>query len=325
MVNFLPGPDEVGAALVRHPHIHFVAFTGSEAVGKQIYEAGVHVQSGQDHLKRIIAEMGGKNAIIVDSDADVDDAVRGAIASAFGYQGQKCSAASRCIVVGELYEPFLKRLTEAAASLRIGQPEDPGTAMGPVIDAEARDRIMSAIAEGKRYARVVLESQVSGDPARLSEDCPGAPGRLNESLPNRQSEIDNRQFLAGYFLGPTIFADVPPDSALAQQEIFGPVLAVMHAADFESALDLANATRYALTGGVYSRSPNHLALARQRFRVGNLYLNRRITGAIVGRQPFGGLKMSGMGGKAGGPDYLLQFMEARVVTENTIRRGFAPE
>jgi RHH-type proline utilization regulon transcriptional repressor/proline dehydrogenase/delta 1-pyrroline-5-carboxylate dehydrogenase len=295
VVNFLPGPGaEVGEYLVRHPQTHFVAFTGSRAVGTRIFSLAAEIAPGQDHLKYVIAELGGKNAIIVDRDADLDDAVLGTVASAFGYQGQKCSAASRVIVVGELYQVFVDRLVEAARSLRVGMPDEPGSFMGPVIDRRARESILKAVEAGKRSARLALEVDVS---------------HLGE----------------GHFIGPTIFTDVPPDSPLAQEEIFGPVLSVMQARSFAEALELANGTSYALTGGVYSRSPANLERAARRFRVGNLYLNRKITGAVVGRQPFGGFKMSGTDVKAGGPDYLLQFMHARVVTENTLRRGFAPD
>jgi RHH-type proline utilization regulon transcriptional repressor/proline dehydrogenase/delta 1-pyrroline-5-carboxylate dehydrogenase len=284
----------VGEYLVKHPKVHFIAFTGSRAVGCRINALAAEVPPGQDHLKRVIAELGGKNAIIVDSDADLDDAVVGTVASAFGYQGQKCSAASRVIVVGNGYEEFVRRLVEAARSVTVGMPEDPTSYMGPVIEERACINIRKAIERGKEVAKVALETEVShlGD---------------------------------GYFIGPTIFTDVPPDSPLAQEEIFGPVLAVMRARTFDEALSIANGTSYALTGGVYSRSPEHLERARQEFRVGNLYLNRKITGAIVGRQPFGGFKLSGVGSKAGGPDYLLQFLEPRTITENTIRRGFAAD
>jgi RHH-type proline utilization regulon transcriptional repressor/proline dehydrogenase/delta 1-pyrroline-5-carboxylate dehydrogenase len=295
VVNFVPGPGpEVGEYLVKHPRIHFIAFTGSRAVGCRINVLASEVREGQDHLKRVIAELGGKNAIIVDSDADLDDAVVGTVASAFGYQGQKCSAASRVIVVGKNPDEFVRRLVEAARSVQIGMPDDPGSYLGPVIDERAFKNIHKAIEAGKGVAKLALETDVShlGD---------------------------------GYFIGPTIFADVPPDSALGQEEIFGPVLAVMRARDFGEALRIANGTSYALTGGVYSRSPENLERARREFHVGNLYLNRKITGAIVGRQPFGGFKLSGVGSKAGGPDYLLQFLEPRTITENTIRRGFAAD
>ncbi len=292
VVNFLPGGDEAGAALVQHPDVAVIAFTGSLAVGCKINVAGAQVQPGQDHIKRVIAELGGKNGIIVDSDADLDDAVAGTVASAFGFAGQKCSAASRVIVLAEIYDVFLKRLVEATRSIRVGLPEETSSYMGPVVDAAARDRIMAAIEAGKTQARCVLQHEV----------------------PNS----------TGYYVGPTIFADVDPQSALAQEEIFGPVLSVIKARDFSHALQIANGTRYALTGGLYSRSPANLARARREFRVGNLYLNRKITGAVVGHQPFGGMKLSGMGSKAGGPDYLLQFMEPKTITENTLRRGFAP-
>jgi RHH-type proline utilization regulon transcriptional repressor/proline dehydrogenase/delta 1-pyrroline-5-carboxylate dehydrogenase len=295
VVNFLPGKgSSIGDYLVSHPKVNFIAFTGSQEIGCRIFKKAAEIKKGQVHLKRVIAEMGGKNAIIVDADADLDDAVLGILASAFSYQGQKCSAASRVIVVEQSHKLLVRRLVEAARSLRIGMPQAPGSLMGPVIDAQAREKIKKAIEDGKKIAKVAYEGDVS-------------------SLEN------------GFFVGPTIFTDVPPDSALAQNEIFGPVLAVMKAKSFKDALAMANATCYALTGGVYTRSPVNLELAKREFRVGNLYLNRKISGAVVGRQPFGGFKMSGVGSKAGGPDYLLQFMEPRTITENTLRRGFSPE
>ncbi len=294
VVTYLPGAGhDVGDYLVQHPGVHLITFTGSREVGTRIYRLAAHTAPGQDHLKRVIAEMGGKNAIVVDADADLDDAVLGTVASAFGYQGQKCSAASRVIAVGAAYDRFLGRLVEAARSLPIGSPEEPRHSLGPVIDARSAERIRRAVQAGKQTSKVALETDVSG---------------LQE----------------GFYVGPTIFTEVPPDSALAQEEIFGPVLSVFRARDLRQAIDLANGTPYALTGGIYSRLPSHLALAARDFRVGNLYLNRKITGAVVGRQPFGGFKMSGLGSKAGGPDYLLQFLEPRTVTENTLRRGFAP-
>ena len=295
VVNFLPGSGgEIGDNLVSHPKVNFIAFTGSQEVGCGIYKLAAEVHDGQSHLKRVIAEMGGKNAIIVDSNADMDDAVSGIVASAFGYQGQKCSAASRVIAVGDVHDILVQRLVKAVRSLRIGMSEDPGNFMGAVIDEQARKKIESAIENGKKTADVALEVDVSS-------------------------------MGTGFFVGPTIFVNVPPESDLAQKEIFGPVLAVMQAKDFKEALDIAGKTSYALTGGVYTRSPENMELARREFRVGNLYINRKISGAIVGRQPFGGFKMSGIGSKAGGPDYLLQFMEPRTVTENTFRRGFSPE
>jgi RHH-type proline utilization regulon transcriptional repressor/proline dehydrogenase/delta 1-pyrroline-5-carboxylate dehydrogenase len=238
--------------------------------------------------------MGGKNAIIVAADADLDEAVAGVARSAFGYAGQKCSACSRAIVVADVYEAFLSRLVEATRSLKVGPAEEPATVIGPVIDDESLARIHKYMAIGKQEGRVVL----AGDAGPLAEQ--------------------------GCFVGPHIFADVPPRAQIAQEEIFGPVLAVIKAADLAEALQIANGTEYALTGGVFSRSPATLDRCRREFLVGNLYLNRGITGAMVGRQPFGGFKMSGIGSKAGGGDYLLQFVVPRTVTEHTVRRGFAP-
>ncbi len=294
VVNFLPGPGvRTGETLVSHPQVHFIAFTGSVEVGTRINRLAAEIAPGQQHVKRVIAEMGGKNAIIVDNSADLDQAVLGTVASAFGYQGQKCSACSRVIVVGAAYDLFLPRLLDAVASLPVGLPENPGTVVGPVIEEAARDRILHTIEEAQATATLLVRVDV---------------GHLEP----------------GFFVGPAVFGDVPADSVLAQEEIFGPVLAVLRAPDFDEALALANGTRFALTGGVYSRSPANLARARREFHVGNLYFNRGITGALVGRQPFGGFRLSGVGSKAGGPDYLLQFMEPRTITENTLRRGLAP-
>ena len=235
----------------------------------------------------------GKNAIIVDDDADLDEAVIGVVKSAFGYQGQKCSACSRCIVLAGVYDTFLTRLVEATRSLKIGAADDPATSVGPVIDADSVRRVARYIDLGRMDGREALGMNV-------------------ESLAQR-----------GYFVGPHIFADVPTTSRLAQEEVFGPVLAVIRASDLTEAIAIANGTDYALTGGIYSRSPANLDRACREFQVGNLYLNRPITGAYVGRQPFGGFKLSGIGTKAGGPDYLLQFVLPRTITENTLRRGFA--
>ncbi len=293
VVHFLPGiGEEIGEYLVEDPRVAFIAFTGSKEVGLQIYEAAGGVRPGQDDLKKVICEMGGKNAMIVDADADLDEAVAGAIASAFGYQGQKCSALSRLIVLEECYERFLPRLLEAAASLSIGPPEKPGTMIGPLIDADALHRVMDYIAAGKSEAALAFE---------------GTP-------PDRP----------GYFCPPVIFTGVPPGARIAREEIFGPVLSVMKAVTFDEALALANDSEFALTGAVYSRSPAHIEKAKADFRVGNLYINRSQTGAMVRRQPFGGFKMSGGGTKAGGRDYLAHFMLPRVVTENVMRHGFAP-
>ncbi len=272
-----------------------VVFTGSRAVGCLINRLAAEVHEGQHHIKKVIAEMGGKNAIIVDSDADLDDVLRGVTASAFSYAGQKCSAASRLIVVGkEMYRAVLQRLPDAVRSLHVGPADHPATFVPPVIDREAYDRITKAIEAAKAHSKLLVQAEV----AHLSD---------------------------GYYIGPTAFADVDPRSPLAQEELFGPVLAVTYAETFDDAIEILNGTPYGLTAGVYSRSPAHLSAAAERIHAGNLYLNRKITAAIVNRQPFGGLKLSGVGSKAGGPDYLMQFTEPRVVTENTIRRGFAPD
>jgi RHH-type transcriptional regulator, proline utilization regulon repressor / proline dehydrogenase / delta 1-pyrroline-5-carboxylate dehydrogenase len=290
--QYVPGVGStVGAYLVKHPDVHLIAFTGSQEVGCRIYADAAIVQPGQKHLKRVIAEMGGKNGLIVDESADLDQAVVGVVQSAFGYSGQKCSACSRVIVLEPIYDAFVERLVEATRSLNIGLAELPSTQVGPVIDANARDKIKEYIAKGKQSAELVLEMPVSD---------------------------------SGYFVSPTIFSHVVPDSAIAQEEIFGPVIAVIKVKDFTEAIAVANGTNFALTGGLYSRTPSHIAQAQAEFEVGNLYINRTITGAIVARQPFGGFKMSGVGSKAGGPDYLLQFLEPRTITENIQRQGFAP-
>ena len=294
---FLPGRgEEVGPTLVSHPDTALVAFTGSRAVGLAInaQAAAASASAGSRLVKRVIAEMGGKNAIIVDDDADLDEAVVAVVQSGFGFQGQKCSACSRVIVLDRVHDAFVGRLAEAVKSLRVGPADEPGTRMGPLVDAEARDRVRSFIAEGRRTAREVAAVEVGGMADR------------------------------GWFVGPHDFADVDPASPLGQEEIFGPVLAVLRGRDFRHAVELANGTPYALTAGVFSRSPAHLREAEVALQAGNVYLNRGITGAIVCRQPFGGYRMSGIGSKTGGPDYLQQFLVPRTVTENTLRRGFAP-
>lgn len=290
--QYVPGRGSImGSYLVKHPDVHLIAFTGSQEVGCQIYAEAAVLQPGQRHLKRVIAEMGGKNAVIIDQSADLDQAVAGVVDSAFGYSGQKCSACSRVIVLDNIYDSFVRRLVEATKSLNIGPAEDPATTVGPVINATARDRIREYITQGQQEAAVALE------------------------MPSPES---------GYFVGPVIFTEVPPNAVIAQEEIFGPVLAVIRAKDFEHALAIANGTNYALTGGLFSRTPSHIQQVQEQFEVGNLYINRGITGAIVDRQPFGGFKLSGVGSKAGGRDYLLQFLEPRVITENVQRQGFAP-
>ncbi|MFM9267595.1 L-glutamate gamma-semialdehyde dehydrogenase [Tychonema sp. BBK16] len=281
----------VGAYMVKHPDVHMITFTGSQEVGCKIYADAAILQPGQKHLKRVIAEMGGKNGIIVDESSDLDQAVAGVVYSAFGYSGQKCSACSRVIVVESVYDVFVERLVEATRSLNVGIAENPGTQVGPVIDITAQSRIREYIEKGRAEAKIALEM----------------------SAPE-----------TGYFVGPVIVTEVSPTATLAQEEIFGPVLSVIRAKNFNEAIDIANDTNFALTGGLYSRTPSHIDRAKADFEVGNLYINRGTTGAVVSRQPFGGFKLSGVGSKAGGPDYLLQFLEPRTITENIQRQGFAP-
>ena len=298
VVNFLPGiGEEIGPPLVTHPEVDLIAFTGSQAVGLEINRVAADTSKHQHNVRRVIAEMGGKNAIIIDDDADLDEAVLGVVRSAFGYSGQKCSACSRVIVLDAIYEQFTQRLLDAVRSLPIGPAEDPSTKIGPVIDDEARERLQNFIRkiDPEHGAQLLLAI----DPGPIAKK--------------------------GSFIGPHIFTNVDPESALAQQELFGPILSVLRVRTLDDAFTIANNTRYALTGGVYSRSPVTLRRARNEFHVGNLYLNREITGALVQRHPFGGFRMSGIGSKAGGPDYLLQFLIPVAVSENTMRRGFAPE
>ncbi len=293
VLNFVPGPGSlVGEALVAHPDVALVAFTGSKDVGLRIIQQAAKTPSGAQCIKNVIAELGGKNAIIIDADADPDEAVVQVLHSAFGYQGQKCSACSRLIVLEENYDKFIVRLRAAAESLELGPVEDPKNVMGAVIDAEAKKKILGYIEIGKKEGTVLVERSFGGE--------------------------------NGHFVPLTIFTDIRPHHRLAQEEIFGPVLSVIKVRTFDEALDVANGTPYALTGAVFSRSPENIEKARKSFRVGNLYINRGCTGAVVERHPFGGFKMSGIGSKAGGPDYLLQFMVPRTVAENTLRRGFAP-
>lgn len=293
VVSYLPGyGEEIGEYLVNHKDVSLIAFTGSRDVGLHILQRAAIVHPGQTHIKRVLAELGGKNAIIVDSDADLDEAVQGVLHSAFGFQGQKCSACSRAIVLDANYERFVERLVDAAKSFHVGEAADPRAFMGPVVDEEAHKRILATIEAAKhKGATLAFEGAVPG---------------------------------GGYYVPPTIFRDVDPNSDLAQKEIFGPVLAVIKARDMDEALKIANSTEYALTGALYSRSPATIERVKREFEVGNLYVNRGSTGAMVERHPFGGFKMSGVGSKTGGPDYLVQFMEPRVVTENTMRRGFVP-
>ena len=305
-LQFCPAPGETtGAALVRDPRVAILAFTGSKAVGLDIIKAAGVTPEEQQHVKKVVCEMGGKNAIIVDSSADLDEAVLGVRLSSFGFQGQKCSACSRCIIVdpqgpqGEHTQTFIRRLVASTNALVIGDPTHPGTDVGPVIDEEAAANIRRHIETAKKEG---LKLELAMDvPAGLAEKV-GKP-----------------------YVPPHIFSGVTPDKSLARQEVFGPVLAIMHAKSYDEALKIANNHPYKLTGGVFTRKPSHIARAKRDFRVGNLYINRGITGALVARQPFGGFGMSGVGSKAGGGDYLLQFVEPRASCENTMRRGFAPE
>jgi RHH-type proline utilization regulon transcriptional repressor/proline dehydrogenase/delta 1-pyrroline-5-carboxylate dehydrogenase len=293
VVHFLPGiGEDIGSYLVEHPHVAQIAFTGSNHVGLAILQQAATTKPGQSQVKRVVCEMGGKNAIIIDEDADLDDAVAGVVASAFGYAGQKCSACSRVIVVGTAYPYFMQRLVEACRSLTIAPAHLPSCQLSPVIDQEAYDRLRQVIAQPGEGAT----------PVYVGESPTG-----------------------GWYIAPAIFAVHDAGHRFMQEELFGPVLAVMQVRSFDEALAVAVSTAYALTGGVYSRTPSHVDAARQHFRVGNLYLNRGCTGALVQRQPFGGFGMSGLGTKAGGPGYLLQFADARSVTENTMRHGFTPE
>ncbi len=298
VLRFLPGAGRaIGDLLVRDPRVALIAFTGSKEVGLGILRAAGDTPEGQPFVKKVVCEMGGKNAIIVDDSTDLDEAVLGVRQSAFGYCGQKCSACSRAIVLDGVHDQFLKRLVESTRSLVIGDPADPNTDLGPVIDENAARKIRQYVEIGKGEGRLELACEVpDGLAARV-----GKP-----------------------YVGPHIFSGIRQEHRLANEEIFGPVLAVMRVASFAEALEVANSTAYKLTGGVYSRKPSHLEAARREFRVGNLYLNRGITGALVGRQPFGGFGLSGVGSKAGGPDYLLHFVEPRSCSENTMRRGFTP-
>jgi RHH-type proline utilization regulon transcriptional repressor/proline dehydrogenase/delta 1-pyrroline-5-carboxylate dehydrogenase len=298
VLHFLPGSGrQAGERLVRDPRVAIIAFTGSKEVGLGILRLAAETPAEQRLVKKVVCEMGGKNAIIVDESADLDEAVLGVRQSAFGYCGQKCSACSRAIAVDAIHDAFLKRLVESTRSLVIGDPADPASDLGPVIDEAAAAKIRGYIEIGSQEGRLELACQVP----------PGLAERVGKP-----------------FVGPHIFAAIEPRHRLANEEIFGPVLSVMRASDFDQALCWANAGEYKLTGGVFSRRPSHLEAARRKFRVGNLYLNRGITGALVGRQPFGGFGLSGTGTQAGGGEYLLHFIEPRTVAENTIRHGFTP-
>ena len=292
VLNFLPGyGEDIGAHLTGHKDVDFIAFTGSRAVGCKIWEAAGRTQPGQANLKKVVCEMGGKNALIIDNDADLDEAIPAALYSAFGFSGQKCSALSRLIVLDDVYDTFVERFLSACPALSVGDPTLPGTVVGPVIDADAQKKILDLIEQGKKEAKLAFQGT--------------APA-------------------TGYFIPPTVFVNVKAAHAIAREEIFGPVIAILRARDLDEAFALVNGTDYALTGGLFSRSPKALARAQQELLVGNLYLNRAITGAIVERHPFGGFKMSGGGTKAGGKEYLQNFLFPRVTVENVMRRGFTP-
>jgi RHH-type proline utilization regulon transcriptional repressor/proline dehydrogenase/delta 1-pyrroline-5-carboxylate dehydrogenase len=294
VLSFLPGSgEEAGAALVEHPAVDLIAFTGSRPVGLGIVESAGRRRPDRRSVLRVVAEMGGKNAVVVDDDADLDEVVPAVVRSAFGFAGQRCSAASRLVAVDRVHDAVVERVVEAARSLVVGPTRRPDSQVGPVIDEEAHARLLDAIG------------------------CAGEVG----TVALRRTDVPS----TGWFVGPTVVTDVDPTSWLATDELFGPVLAVFRARDFSSALALANATDYALTAGVFSRSPAHVDEALDVLRAGNVYVNRPITGAVVGRQPFGGNGMSGVGSKAGGPDYLLQFCDPQVTTENLVRQGFAEE
>lgn len=282
VMNLVTGAGQtVGNALVDHPRTRFVAFTGSMEVGIQIYERAARVQPGQIWLKRTVLEMGGKNAVIVDREADLDDAVEGVVASAFGFQGQKCSAGSRAIIDDSVYDQFVEKLVQRTRRLALGDTVEASNEIGPVIDEKALRSILKFVEVGKKEGKLLIG---------------GAP-------------VNGK----GYFIQPTIFGDVDPKATIAQEEIFGPVLACIRARDFEHALTIANDTKYGLTGAVFTRNRAKLERARREFHVGNLYFNRKSTGALMGVHPFGGFNMSGTDSKAGGPDYLLLFLQGKSV------------
>jgi 1-pyrroline-5-carboxylate dehydrogenase len=290
VVNFLPGPGgTMGDALVQHPLTRFVSFTGSREVGLRINELAAKAQPGQKWVKRAILEMGGKDAVVVDETADLESAATAIVASAFGFQGQKCSAGSRAIIVDSVYDEIVRRVVEGTKKLTVGNTTDRAMYMGPVVDAGAYEKIRSYIEIGKREGKLLAGGAALDRP--------------------------------GYFIEPTVFGDVAPDARIAQEEIFGPVLACIRARDFDHALEIANSTEYGLTGALFSRSRERIERAKREFHVGNLYFNRKCTGALVGVHPFGGFNMSGTDSKAGGRDYLLLFTQAKVVTERITDGG----
>jgi 1-pyrroline-5-carboxylate dehydrogenase len=285
VVNFCPGSGATfGNAIVEHPKTRFISFTGSKTVGLEIHERAARTKAGQIWIKRTILEMGGKDSILVCADADLDAAVEGVAASAFGFSGQKCSACSRAIVEAPIYEEFIERLRERVDKLTVGDPAANHN-LGPVINEGALKSMLAYIETGKQEGRLVAGGHAVATPE------------------------------GGYFIEPTVFADIAPDAVLAQQEIFGPILALIKVADFEEGLRVANNTEYGLTGSIYTADRERLNRARLEFHVGNLYFNRKCTGAMVGAHPFGGFNMSGTDSKAGGPDYLTLFTQAKSVAE----------
>jgi 1-pyrroline-5-carboxylate dehydrogenase len=284
VVSFFTGPGSTaGEALVNHPKTRFIAFTGSKEAGLRISEQASRKQPGQMWIKRTVLEMGGKDAIVVDEEADLEAAVEGVALSAFGYQGQKCSACSRAIVAEKIYDRFLEKLVERVAKMKVGPSEDPANYMGPVINKSAMKTILDYIEVGKKEGRLVAGGKSAGGD--------------------------------GYFIEPTVIADIGPKARIFQEEIFGPVLAVTKAKNFDQALQMANDTEFGLTGAVYSQNPEKIERAAEEFHVGNLYMNRKCTGAMVGAHPFGGFNMSGTDSKSGGQDYLLLFLQAKTVSE----------
>ena len=285
VVNFVTGEDAViGDVLVDHPKTRFIGFTGSKEIGLRIYERAAKVQPGQRWLKRTVLEMGGKDTTVVDETADLDAAAQGIVAAAFGFQGQKCSACSRVVAVAPVYDQLVEKVVERARALTVGDPADPASSLGAVIDGRSVEKIRHYLEVGHEEGRLLLGGELPSDPT-------------------------------GYFVPPTIFADVAPDAKLAQEEIFGPVLTFIKAEDFEQALAIANNTEFGLTGGLFSQRPERLAQAREDLHVGNLYLNRKITGAMVGVHPFGGFNMSGTDSKVGGRDYLLLYLQGKSIAE----------
>jgi RHH-type proline utilization regulon transcriptional repressor/proline dehydrogenase/delta 1-pyrroline-5-carboxylate dehydrogenase len=288
-IALVPGEGEAGATLVRHPDVATIAFTGSQPVGLEIVRSAAEMVPGQRHIKRVVAELGGKNCVIVDADADLDEAVPAIVASAFNYAGQKCSAAARVLVHEAVSGPLLERIAGAVRVLVVGQADELASDVPPVIERAAQERV-------QRYAELARQT------GQIAVQVPGAPDD-------------------GWFCAPLVAAELPAGSPVLEEEIFGPVLAIERVRSIEAACDIVEALPYALTGGLFSRDPATVRYVSDRSPVGNLYINRGITGAMVGRQPFGGNRLSGTGSKAGGPDYLHHFVEPRALTENTMRHG----